>query len=1026
MPPRLCLHVLGPPKIELDNKPLTLERRKAQALLAYLAIESGGHSRESLSALLWPDYNQSNAFKNLRQILWEIQKTVGEGWLIIEREKVQLTDDPARVWLDVHEFETLFAKSRAQEDVSLRLALLADSAKLYRNHFLSGFSLKDAHPFNDWAFAKSEDLRHHFSLILNQLTEDYCAIGQVSHAIPHARRLISLDTLNEAAHRQLMEVYLQAGQKNAALKQYQVCEQILRKELNLDPQPETRELYKKIRKGEAKPAPVETRPEVRVPQHNLPHQLSTFIGREKEQNEIIHLIEKKRLVTLVGAGGIGKTSLSLQIARKLLNDFPNGVWFIALDSLSDPALITQTVAAAFNIRESADRPLLETLTESLHKRTALLLFNNCEHLLEACASLITALLSSCPNIKVLATSREALGIPGEAIYTMPSLPLPEGDIDSMERLSEFESVQLFADRAALALTSFQLTEENIRTVVDICRKIDGIPLAIELAAARVNILQVTEILAQLEQSLALLASDSRIILPRHQTLRASMDWSWDLLSEAEQAFLRQLSVFAGGWTLESARAVSESDAPLGSVGLSSALAKKSLIVVDQETGRETRYRFHEMVREFAHEKLVRSGNEEKIRSLHLNYFVKLAAQAEQELTSSALVNWLERLNEERNNLRTALNWGYKTDIEAGLYLSGHLRRYWESANVREGIHWLENFIHHPRSMDFPAARARALHTYAWLMTWFQQFERARIATEESLALFRAAGDQRGEADTLVCLANIWQFLDDLDSAGELLHQSLDLALSLKDTWREANVYYFLGWDRRDFRQTLVYWERAMSLYRQAGDQIALANLLSLLGQFRILDGDIDSGEKLLDEAMVLWQANHRANIWENVKIAKSVLALMRGEHEKAYELLQEALQSARETGNRMSYLWVRVRMGHVALRVRNLEEAYSIFAETAEDFKKDNYTIGATFALEGIASYHLARGNPDHAARLIGWADAMRRKIGEPRLSTEQADMDKLISDCLARMGEAAFSDAYDEGGKMQLEEAVAYALEES
>ena len=1021
MSPRLALHFMGPAQIHLDDELVVLERRKALALLAFLAIEPGDHARESLSALLWPETNQSSAFKNLRQILWEIQKTLGEGWLTTQHGKVGLDGSQSEIWLDVREFESRFAGGSIQPDIRARMPLLAEAASLYRNHFLTGFSLKDAPPFNDWAFAKSEDLRLKLATILKKLSLDYCETGQAAQAVPYARRLVGLNALDEEAHRLLMEVHWQAGQQTAALRQYETCEQVLRKELNLDPQPETRELYRRIRRGEAKPVPVEKRTEKAGPQHNLPHQLSTFIGREREQRDVVELVRKKRLVTLMGAGGIGKTSLSLQVGQKLRNAFPNGVWFIALDSLSDPTLVTQTVASVFDVRQGVDSRLLEKLTDSLRPKTTLLILDNCEHLLDACTQLIAALLTGCPDLKVLATSREALGIPGEAIYTMPSLPLPEQDGDSLETLSEFESVRLFVERAALSMTSFRLTEENIRTVVDICRKVDGIPLAIELAAARINILQPPEILAQLQDSFALLASDVRTILPRHQTLRASMEWSWGLLSEAEQTFLRQLSVFAGGWTLESAQAVCDGDA----LNLSTALTKKSLIVVDRETGRQTRYRFHEMVREFSQDRLVRSGEEANIRTRHLRYFTHLSEQAEHEIMSSAPVNWLERLNDERNNLRAALGWAHKTDIEAGLYLSGHLRRYWESANVREGIHWLENFIHQSESTDFPAARAHALHTYGWLLTWLQRFPQAREVTEESLALFRAVGDQHGEADTLVSLANVWQFLDDLDAAWELLHQSLQLALALKDPWREANAYYFLGWDRRDFGRTLKYWEKAVSLYRQTGDQIALANLLSLLGQFRILDGDMEVGENLLNEAMILWEANNRANIWENVKIARSLIALMRGDHEQAYALLEEALLSARETGNRMSYLWVRVRMGIPALRADRLEEAYRIFAEAAQDFTKDNYTIGTAVALEGMAQLYVVTGKPERAARLIGWADAVRKKIGDLRPKIEQVDMENLISTCLVKMGEVAFSDAYDEGRNMTLDEALAYALEE-
>jgi DNA-binding SARP family transcriptional activator len=556
---RLGLEFLGLPEVHLDDDPIATDRRKAVALLAYLAVSDASHrrqkySRESLSALLWPDYDQAKAFSNLRRTIWEVHQVLGEGWLIAERESVRLNED-ARIDLDIARFLDLIARARQQEDVALRVPPLSDAVKLYRNHFLTGFSLKDAYPFNEWAFAESENLRYQLADALTMLSDAYCAQGQAEQAIPSARRLISLDPLNESSHRQLMEIYLQAGQHSTALKQYQTSEQILRKELNLDPQPETRALYKRIRKGEIKQIQVERRIETLSPKHNLPLQLSTFIGREKEQGNIVNLLAKNRLVTLTGTGGMGKTRLALQVGQKTWNDYPNGVWFIPLDSLSDPALVPQAVASVFDIQESADRPVIEKLIASLHPRTSLLIFDNCEHLLEACADLIQTLLTNCPKLKILATSREALGIAGEARYVLPSLSLPEQEENSVETWTDYESVQLFAERAALALSSFTLTKENIRTVVEICRKVDGIPLAIELAAARVNLLQVEEILKQLQDSFTLLARDGRIILPRHQTLQASMDWSWGLLSDGEQIFLQQLSVFAGGWTLQSAQAV---------------------------------------------------------------------------------------------------------------------------------------------------------------------------------------------------------------------------------------------------------------------------------------------------------------------------------------------------------------------------------------------------------------------------------------------------------------------------------------
>jgi len=335
---------------------------------------------------------------------------------------------------------------------------------------------------------------------------------------------------------------------------------------------------------------------------NLPTSITSFIGREKEQVEIANLLSKNRLVSVVGVGGIGKTRFVTQVGQKLLKEYPNGVWFVHLDSLADPGLVPQTVASVFDIREgSSDQPLVERLIFSLSAKTTLLILDNCEHLLDACAQLTIALLQGCPNLKVLVTSREVLKVEGEAIYYLPTLAIPEDNM-SLEALNGYEAIRLFTERAALSLSAFNLTQENAKTITDICRRVDGIPLAIELAASRVNLLQVEEIFKQLNHVFALLTSGGRNNLPRHQTLQASMDWSWGLLSEAEQIFMQQLSVFAGGWTLESSQAVCDGEI----LSLTDALVKKSLIVVDQRPGSETRYRFHEIVHQYAHQKLVES------------------------------------------------------------------------------------------------------------------------------------------------------------------------------------------------------------------------------------------------------------------------------------------------------------------------------------------------------------------------------------------------------------------------------------
>ena len=1022
MSPRLALHFLGIPELLLDNTPITTDRRKAVALLAYLAVNRGKYTREFLSGLLWPDYDQAKAFSNLRRTIWEVHQVLGEDWLITDRNSVSLNPN-AELDLDISQFRDLLAQGHQQNDPALRIPLFVEATKLYRNHFLTGFSLKDAFPFNEWAYAESEELRRKLAAALTTLSNDYCGVGKAEKAIPHARRLISLDPLNESSHRQLMEVYIQAGQHSAALKQYQTCEQILRKELNLDPQPETRALYKKIRQREGKPPEVKRQTEYITPQHNLPAPLSTFIGREQERVEITNLISKNRLVTLVGIGGIGKTRLALAVGQVVLNDYPDGVWFIPLDSLSDPTLVPQTVGSVFEIREAPNRPVLEILINVLREKTALLILDNCEHLLEVCAKFITTLLTSCPNLKVLATSRETLNIAGESIYFMPALSLPEQDNNSLETLTESEAVKLFTERATLALSSFAITKENAQPVVDICRRVDGIPLAIELAAAHVNILQVEKILKQLEDSFSLLSSDSRIVLQRHQTLRASMDWSWKLLSEEEQIFLRQLSVFAGGWTLESAEAVCDGDV----LSLTSALVRKSLIAVKQEESRETRYRFHEIVRQYANEKLVESDEEENIRTQHLKYFLQLSEQIEAGLRGPQQLEWFARMTDERNNLRTALEQATKTDIEVGLYLSSRLQVLWENFDLREGMRWLTDFIERSESSDYPHARAKALLAQGWLLIWFHQFESKTSVAQECLTIFRACKDKQGEVDAFLLLGGAWSSQDDPAMVLEHQQQALALAQSLGDKWREARALLHLGWVPRDRQRRFDHWEEALALFRDVGDWRELTDLLGLVGFFRVLDGDIEIAQKYLDEETRLQSLMKKTVRGENAKTAKSLIALMRGDYEQARELLQEIATVADKLGNRESELWTHVRLGYVALHEGNLTEARRFFAESARDFQRDEDPLGiAAFTSEGLAGLFVAVEQPEVAARLIGWADAIREKIQDTRPLLEQADIDKIITACVLKMGEAAFSYAYDEGQKMTMDEAIALALNEN
>jgi predicted ATPase/DNA-binding XRE family transcriptional regulator len=752
---------------------------------------------------------------------------------------------------------------------------------------------------------------------------------------------------------------------------------------------------------------------------NLHTSLTTIVGREKEKEEIIHLTAQNRLVTLAGAGGVGKTRLALYVGKEILQAYPDGVWFAAFDSLTDPALVPATVAAVFDIREgSSDRPLVERLIYSLQAKKTLLILDNCEHLLDACAQLIKDLLTHCPNLKVLTTSREIVGLEGEAVYFVPPLSAPASqNLDSLERLAQYESIQLFIHRAQLTQSHFSMTKENAPFLVQICQRLDGIPLAIELAAAYVDILQLKEMLKQLNQQFDLLVGNRRSVNPRQQTMRASVDWSWELLSKEEQKFMAQLSVFAGGWTLESAQAVCDGNV----LNLMSALVKKSLILVERTPQQEIRYRFHEVVLQFAIEKLVNFGEEEIIRTRHLNYFLSLSEQAESAFRGPTQVEWMAGLHEERDNIRAALNWADKTKVEAGLYLSGRLHDFWENFDLMEGEQWLAKFVQKPESKAYHHARGNALYAQARCLFWLQRFDEAHKVAKECLDLYKVYGNEQDKIDGLSLLAIIG---DDIQ-ARELIQQALILAQSIDDVWRTAYTLLMTVRVGQHPQNTHSYLIKALNLFREAGDLRYMAECMAELGRFETFHNNIESAQKILYEAISLFrQLNMKSGLLYTLDVYGRIAAI-KGNYEEASAMLQEGAVIAEEYGYRLASAFYRTHLGYLALDQGQITEARDAFAETTRDFFDKNTESGVIFALEGMAELFVTVDKPKRAAQLIGWADATREKIGDTRPLLEKADVDKVIAACLQKMGEVMFSVAYEEGQKMTLEEAVAYALEE-
>src|SRR5260221_4749546 len=491
------------------------------------------------------------------------------------------------------------------------------------------------------------------------------------------------------------------------------------------------------------------------PKHNLPYLLTSFVGREQEIAQLSELVTAHRLVTLTGAGGAGKTRLAIEVASRLVDAFADGVWLVELAALSDPRLVPQAVARALEVKEQPARPLVETLTDHLTSKKLLLVLDNVEHLLEGCAHLVDEIVRGSPDIAVFVTSRERLGMTGELTYRVPSLTVPgTNETLTPETVSRYEGVRLFVERAKLVHPDFDLTAENASSVASICARLDGMPLAIELAAPRLRSMSVVELSQRLDQRFALLTDGSRAALPRHRTLRSLLDWSYDLLTEPEQAMLRRVAVFAGGWTLAAAEQVCAGNGIDASdvIEQLTSLADKSVVVTVDQAG-ATRYRMLETIRQYALDRLRDSGEEPRWRGCHLAHFVTLTEEFFEAREGPKQQSSLARTTSEHDNLRAALAWSVQSNPIDGLRPAANLDVFWRiRGHLAEGREWLARLLD-AYPIDGPKrARASALHGVALLAIFQGDYAAAKGQLQESLALLRETGDPARAARVLGALA----------------------------------------------------------------------------------------------------------------------------------------------------------------------------------------------------------------------------------------------------------------------------------
>jgi predicted ATPase/class 3 adenylate cyclase len=598
--------------------------------------------------------------------------------------------------------------------------------------------------------------------------------------------------------------------------------------------------------------------------NNLPLQLTSFIGREHALAEVKRILAATRLLTLHGPGGIGKTRLSLQLAADVIEDYPDGVWFVELAGLSDGQLVPQAVASVLGVKEHAGRPVLEALVTHLQDRVLLLVLDNCEHLLDACAELIKELLQAGPRLRIVASSRQRLNVTGEAMYEVPSLAVPDpGRPMPIAVLEQYEAVRLFSERAGAAQPAFRVSDQNAAAVASICHRLDGIPLALELAAARVRTLSVQQIAVRLDDRFRLLTVGDRTTLPRQQTLRALIDWSYDLLSGQERTLLGRLAVFSGGWTLDAAEAVlaygeiAESEV----LDVLGNLVEKSL--VDLEPERE-RYRLLETVKQYAQERLDAAGEADRFRTRHLAYFLALAEKARPELVGSDQAAWLRRLDLERENILSAHAWGdcAKEGAELGLRLASSMRRYWIIRGLPGlGHRVTREALSRPGAQDRTYSRCQGLFDAGQLCSFMGRYEEARGNLEESLAIAREIGDKRS-----IALA--------LQPLGIAYHGQGDLVTA-----------------RRHFEEALV-------LARELGNKREVAAALNALAQLHRVDGQPNTAEPLYEQALALARELEDREIIAIGLLNLAMVSIGRGSGERVTRMLLEVLAIAEEIGSK--------------------------------------------------------------------------------------------------------------------------------
>jgi predicted ATPase/DNA-binding SARP family transcriptional activator/Flp pilus assembly protein TadD len=975
----LALYLFGAPRIEREGAPVEVGRRKALALLAYLAATRQSHTRETLAALLWPEYEPASAKGEVRRALSAIRKMLGDGWLDADREVVRLNDG---LWLDVAQFQRLLQVCQQHGHPPSEVCLacrdpLTEAAALAQDEFMAGFTLPDSPAFDDWQSYEREGLRRDLAGVLERLARllGRTAEESTEQAIGYARRWLALDPLDEAAHRLLMQLYARSGQRQAALQQYQECVQLLESELGLPPTDETTALVERIRSGElAEESTVQAPPVLTTPPaHNLPALTTPFIGRKDELEEIEALLgdPECRLLTVIGPGGMGKTRLVLETAHRTAERgrFTNGVYLAGLAPVSSPAFLASSIAASLSLQLQGSSDPQAQLLQFLRQKEMLLVLDNFEHLLEG-ATLLSDILHSAPHVTMLVTSRERLALRAETILPLEGLPFPSGE--AVERAEEFSAVQLFVESAQRVERGFKLTTERRAWVVRICQLVQGLPLAIELAAAWVRALSCEEIAREIEQDLDFLSGTMRDLPERHRSLRAVFEHSWRLLSEEERRVFRRLAVFRGGFLREAAEQVAGA-----TLAILSTLVDKSFLVRDGK-----RYGRHTLLWQFANEKLSKfPGEEARVRDAHSEYYATFLAQRETALMGGGQKEAQEQIRADLENVRVAWQWMVEQGRVAALdrslkglslfYAFTGLRQEGEAAMemalrcIRERAGTLEHLTPDARRLLGRLLAEQAHHLVRQAM-----FERGKAVAQEAIAQARASRDAHSEAVAQLWLGEALLHQGKYEPALTELRKTLVLARSARLLSLEADSLLALGrgyYHAGDYRQTRAHYDEALERYRQIGDRRGEGETLSETAGLMQYEGDYAGAKPYSEQALHIARELGNQAIEADALIDLGNIAVDRGYCVEARERYEQALPIFRRIGDRRSESIVLVNLGLTLIFLGEYAEAQAVLDEVVPLAR----SIGDR-RIEGIGLLNLS-----HLFRHLGNGEKVRHYLDE-------------------------------------------------